>query len=56
MKIKVIISQCTLCGACIKACPLQLISIENKRIKIKHQQCIQCRVCLVACQHKALCL
>lgn len=56
MKIKVLTDHCTLCGACIKTCPVEIMYIKNNQLKINHSQCIQCKMCLIACQYKALTL
>lgn len=54
MKIKVDHSKCTLCGMCVKKCPVNIIKIKNKKVEIKQRRCIACRLCIGICPEKAI--
>jgi DNA-directed RNA polymerase subunit D len=44
-------SECNLCEECIKACPLHILSLENKKISIKNiEKCNLCEACIEACR------
>ncbi|MFC1658203.1 DUF362 domain-containing protein [Candidatus Omnitrophota bacterium] len=45
---------CTLCGACIPACPEKVISINDSRISIDCSGCISCFCCQEACPYSAI--
>lgn len=51
---KIIRKECTLCGECIKVCPVEAISIISKRLKIERSLCIYCLACSEACPYRAL--
>lgn len=46
--------KCTRCGACVKACPREAISLDKDAIKINYKKCISCLVCCEACTQGAL--
>jgi nitroreductase/NAD-dependent dihydropyrimidine dehydrogenase PreA subunit len=47
--------KCTLCGACVKACPKEIIQIQNKKIiLIPENDCIMCTHCYSVCKPKAV--
>lgn len=47
-------SLCILCGRCVKACSLNVHSIENGKRKIDRSLCQQCGECVKACPVQAL--
>lgn len=56
MKPTIIINKesCEGCIACLKACPMNAIIIENGRVKIDSNRCINCLHCLNKCKDHAL--
>jgi len=51
---KIDYNNCTLCAACVGACPAKIISIESKRITIDYSGCISCFCCQEACPYSAI--
>lgn len=49
-----IVEKCILCGACVRVCPPQVISIEGQRLKFNYSRCIRCFCCRELCPEKAL--
>ncbi|MBF0275892.1 MAG: DUF362 domain-containing protein [Nitrospinae bacterium] len=47
-------TDCTLCNFCAKACPPEVISEENKKIKINYDDCIRCYCCHEVCPEDAM--
>jgi MinD superfamily P-loop ATPase len=47
-------SRCTQCGACIKACRFQALSLEDLRIYMDPIRCEGCGVCTLICPEKAI--
>ncbi len=47
---------CTDCGACVTACPNQIISMEQglPRLNLEHNVCDLCLACTTACKTRAL--
>ncbi|MFA5177290.1 MAG: DUF362 domain-containing protein [Candidatus Omnitrophota bacterium] len=45
---------CTGCGACVKVCPVQAISMQNKKSRIDNAKCIGCATCIAACNFRAI--
>lgn len=44
--------ECTNCGACAAACPVQAIDKENPK-KVDEKACISCMRCIAVCSHGA---
>lgn len=45
--------ECDLCQACIEACPLHLLSLQDKTISVKNiEECDLCEACMEACRKK----
>lgn len=49
-------ADCKLCKVCIKACPVDAISVQDELIEVDEARCIGCGVCVVKCNRKALAL
>ncbi|MBN1313982.1 MAG: 4Fe-4S binding protein [Anaerolineales bacterium] len=46
--------QCDLCRACVGACPMNNISIEDARLQVGPDNCLGCGLCVSACPNGAL--
>ncbi|MGM0569072.1 MAG: 4Fe-4S binding protein, partial [Elusimicrobiota bacterium] len=56
-KIKLESEKCTLCGACARVCPAQIIPYSYKdegTVRIENRDCIKCGLCVSACPEQAL--
>lgn len=49
-------ADCKLCKVCVKACPVDAISVQDELIEVDEGRCIGCGVCVVKCNRKALAL
>ncbi len=47
-------TSCKQCGACVKACPVQAISLTQDGIHINRKTCIRCEACIRSCVWDAL--
>jgi ferredoxin len=47
-------ARCTACGTCVRACPVQAITIVNKRAQMNLDKCIRCYCCHELCPHDAI--
>jgi len=47
-------AKCTVCGLCVKACPVSAISIEKKQTKIDNKKCVLCLCCKEVCPQGAI--
>jgi len=52
----IIEDKCTACGTCRDACPVHVITIEDKVAVIDNKNCIRCYCCHEMCQHDAITL
>ena len=50
----IIMDSCTLCGLCVKNCPVAAIRDGNNRKKINHNMCIECGICETVCPSNAI--
>ena len=50
----VILKNCTGCGDCVKACPVNAISMSDKKLNIDNAKCIGCASCIAACHFNAI--
>lgn len=55
MPIKISKEKCTGCGDCVDVCPVEAVSVENKKVVI-NEECIDCGACVNMCKHEALSL
>jgi uncharacterized protein len=46
--------KCVGCGECEKACPVDAISLENKKSVIDGSKCIGCATCIAVCPYAAI--
>ncbi|MBU1076411.1 MAG: DUF362 domain-containing protein [Spirochaetes bacterium] len=46
--------KCIGCGKCLKVCPPKVITLKNKKAKIKYKGCIKCYCCFEVCPEKAI--
>ena len=51
---EITIEKCAGCGLCIKWCPANAITLDNKKARISPQACIGCGECTVACRQGAI--
>jgi uncharacterized protein (DUF362 family)/NAD-dependent dihydropyrimidine dehydrogenase PreA subunit len=51
---KINYNNCTLCAACVGACPGKVMSIKSKRLTIDYSGCISCFCCQEACPYSAI--
>jgi len=47
-------SGCTTCGACVKNCPTETVTLIKKKAKITSQYCLLCLQCQTACPVQAI--
>ena len=46
--------RCTLCGACVRACPPEVITVRGKNLIFDYDRCIRCFCCRELCPEGAL--
>ncbi|HPM43263.1 MAG TPA: DUF362 domain-containing protein [Candidatus Omnitrophota bacterium] len=56
LKPSVITRSCTGCGQCLKICPVQAITMSDKKAVIDQSICVGCGECLCACKFNAILL
>lgn len=49
-------NSCIGCGKCVRACPIGVISLENKKAKIAEDICLGCGVCVRSCPQGSITL
>ncbi|MDD4816511.1 MAG: 4Fe-4S binding protein [Victivallaceae bacterium] len=47
---------CIGCGACVDACPVSAISMEDGKAKVNADECIECGACVGECSQDAISL
>lgn len=45
---------CIKCGACVRRCPANSMTIQNESLQIDYEKCLACGVCIRLCPKKAL--
>ena len=45
---------CTLCGACVRACPTSALRIRNGKVVLYGNKCVDCGECLRTCNTRAV--
>jgi len=53
---QILAAKCVGCGACRDACPVQVITIDQRVAHIRHHDCIRCYCCHEMCPHDAIAL
>ncbi len=53
MAVNVDNEKCTGCGACVEACPVNAIKLENNKAVIG-EECIDCGACVGVCPVEAI--
>jgi hypothetical protein len=48
------IENCTGCGACVKVCPVNAVTLKDKLSRIDAKLCIGCASCIAACKFYAI--
>lgn len=49
-----VLEKCTLCGECVKVCPVKVFAIHDNTIEYKAGKCIGCGLCVSVCQPQAV--
>jgi uncharacterized protein (DUF362 family)/Pyruvate/2-oxoacid:ferredoxin oxidoreductase delta subunit len=49
-----ITEQCVRCGDCVRHCPPQAMTLDQRGVRIDYQQCIRCFCCQELCPHGAV--
>lgn len=47
-------SKCTLCGACVNACPMGVLDTMRGYLHLDEGRCISCHICVLKCPEKAI--
>jgi ferredoxin len=51
---KIDMELCTGCGACVEACPVDAISVQDGKARIDADKCVRCGVCEGECPAEAI--
>ncbi len=54
MAAQINLEQCTGCGRCVEICPVEAISLEDKKAKVDTATCVDCGQCVDECPTKAI--
>ena len=55
MSAKVNQDECTGCGDCVGACPVEgVLVLEDQKAVVKSDECIECNACVDACPSSAM--
>jgi len=47
------VEKCVGCGQCVRNCPEQAISLNDKKARIDHSKCVGCGQCVAVCRYGA---
>ena len=53
VKTTIVRSKCVGCGDCVRACPVQAISMQRGKAVVDPEKCISCRLCVITCSYGA---
>jgi NAD-dependent dihydropyrimidine dehydrogenase PreA subunit len=45
---------CTGCGDCVTACPVEVVALEGSKAVVKPEECIECNACVDTCSSNAM--
>jgi len=48
------IENCTGCGACVKVCPVNAVTLKERKSRIEAKRCLGCASCIAACKFYAI--
>ena len=55
MPAKVNLDECTGCGDCVTACPVEgVVTLENEKAVVQQDECIECNACVDECSSAAM--
>lgn len=54
LTVKIDPAKCVACMACIRACPVEAVQVNEDKVEIAQESCIQCGLCVPACPHAAI--
>jgi Fe-S-cluster-containing hydrogenase component 2 len=54
MAVQIDSKKCTGCGLCVDVCPVEAISMENKKAKVDADKCVDCGQCVEQCPSEAI--
>jgi NAD-dependent dihydropyrimidine dehydrogenase PreA subunit len=47
--------ECTGCGDCVTACPVEgVVTLEHEKAVVKREDCIECNACVDTCSSSAM--
>jgi ferredoxin len=56
MAINIDKKKCTGCGDCVDVCPVEALSVKNKKAVVDDDECIDCGACVNTCPEGAISL
>ena len=47
--------ECTGCGDCVTACPVDgVLALDDQKVVVQPEQCIECNACVDTCSSQAM--